>query len=100
MPIRINMTLGDDPGVLGLVNSRPVLTEPPSESKYTLEVGEAWFINLGGTFDADNDTVSVLLNCTNAINTFLNLTVDADGFYGLEIEKGNTTVNDLGRYDF
>ena len=100
MPISINMTLGESLGVLGLVNARPVLTEPPSESKYTVEVGEAWFIDLGETYDVDNDTVSVTLNCTNTNNTFLNLIGGAEGFYRLEIEKGTTTVNDVGRYDF
>ena len=98
--MRVNLTLGGDLGVLGLINAKPEFNIPPEEDKYTLAYGEGWQIDLGEIFDADNDTVSVNLTCTNNNNTFLNLVNDGTGFYSLIIDQGNTTESEVGTYDF
>ena len=93
--------MGDDIGVLGLINSKPEFNLPPEEDKYTLAYGDPWTIDLGETYDADNDTVSLNLTCTNDMNnTFLELITDETGFSYLNIDEGNTTINEVGTYDF
>ena len=84
-PVTINLLLGSELGALTTINSRPEFNLPPSESKYYLEFGQEWWLDLGEIFDADDDDVSVSLNCINADNTFLEIVSDETGFFHLEI---------------
>ena len=80
------MTMGDNVGIAGRINAKPMFILPPEEEKYALAYGEPWLIDLGETFDADNDTISMNLTCTNTNNTFLELVTDETAFSYLSIE--------------
>ena len=62
--------------------------------------GEAWHLDLGEVYDAEGDNVTVEFNCTSGNNTFLKLNADETGFYFLSIDADNTTVSDVGAYNF
>ena len=90
-PVAINLMLGPELGALSTINRRPEFSLPPTEIKYYLEYGQAWRLDLGEIYDAEDDAVSVSLNCINAENTFLEIVSDETGFYHLEIQAKNTT---------
>ena len=92
--------MGDDPGLLAVINEKPEFNLPPQEKKYSVLYGEAWHLDLGEVYDAEGDNVTVEFNCTSGDYKFLKLNADEAGFYFLSIRAGNTTESDVGAYNF
>ena len=56
--------MGDDPGLLAVINEKPEFNLPPQEKKYAVLYGEAWQLDLGEIYDAENEEVIVELDFT------------------------------------